>query len=122
MAFDATDLAHTERRVDTGHIIGGLAQHHRDPRPRIWRATHDLLLALVGHHAAHTQPIRIRMLLGMQHLGQGKCRQTRCRVDNFLHLKPEVRKRFRNLLDARLRVEMLFQPGECEFHDLKSVP
>ena len=118
MALHPADFAHAQRGVDPRHIVARLAEHHGDPRPRIGRATHDLLAALIGLHRADTQAVRIRMLLMVRHLRERKRLEPLGRVLNPFHLKPKVRERFANLLNAGLRVEMVFQPRECEFHRL----
>ena len=40
------------------------------------------------------------------------------RVDDFLDLKPKVGQRLGDLVDTGLGVEVIFQPGEGEFHQI----
>ena len=116
MALDAAYPAHLDGGIDTGDILPRLADNHRDPLARIGRAADDLLHALIRLHLAHAQAIGIGMLFSLHHPPDGESRKRFGRVDDFLHLKAEIRERFCDLVHARIRIEMILQPGKGEFH------
>ena len=63
-AFDATDFADTNRRVDARHIDARLGNNHRDPFAGIGGTANNLLNALVGLYLTDAQTVGIRVLLG----------------------------------------------------------
>ena len=116
MAFHAPDLAHGKRGINARHIIAGLGQNHRDPRARIGRAADDLFHALVGFDHANAQPIRIGVLLGRLDARDGKGRKPRGAILHAFDLKAQIGQRLGDRVKRRLCFQMLFQPGEGEFH------
>ena len=116
LAFHTADLAHTQRDINPRHIIARLAQNHRDPRPRVGRAADNLLFALIRHHPADAQPVGIGMLGGLKHLGKREGSQFCDRVHHALDLKPEIGQRIEDLIQRRRRLQVIFQPGQGEFH------
>jgi len=56
------------------------------------------------------------MFFSLQHPPDGEARKRFGRIDDFLHLKAEIRERFCDLAQARIRIEMILQPGKGEFH------
>ncbi len=115
-AFDAAHLGHLDRRVDARNVGARMRHNDRDPLPRVGRTADDLLLALVGDHAADAQTVGVGMLARIQHLADGEVRQTRRRVGDALDLEPEVGQRLGDLGHRRLGFQMFLQPRQRESH------
>ena len=124
VAFDAADGADRERDVLAGDVGAGRREHALHAGLGIGRAAHhlDRLFALgdladVDH--AHAQAVRVRVLLGRDHVGDDERLQQRRLVLDVLDLEPDHGELVDDLVERRRGVEMIFQPGEGEFHALK---
>ena len=88
VAFDATDFANTDGRINTGHIDTRFCNNNRDAFTCIWRTTNDLCFARVGFHLTHAQFICVRVFFRMHNFADGKLCQSLGRVFDAFHLKP----------------------------------
>ena len=116
VAVDTPDIAHRQGHIQTGHIIARLGQNHRDPRARIGCAADDLLNTVVRGDLAHPQTIGVGVLFCLFHLGQGETGQRLGRVHDLFDLQPEIGQRLGDFVNRGCGVEVLFEPGEGEFH------
>ena len=117
MALDAANLADRERDVLGGNIGAGQAEHGLETRARVRRAADDLQRragAVVD--GADAQPVGVRMLLGGDDLRDLEGLEFLGLVLDALDLEPDHGQLFDDLVERGDRVEMLFQPGESEFH------
>ncbi len=116
VALDAADLADLDGGIDSGDVVAGGGHHHLDAGPRIGRAADDLRLALGRQHLADLELVGVGVLLGFEHMAHGEGREPGCGVLDALDLEAEIGEREGDLVEARLGVEMLLEPGEREFH------
>ena len=116
VALHAADLAHADGRIDSGDVGAGLGHHDGDPLPRVGRAANDLRLPVRSRHLAHTQTVGIGMLLGLQHLSDGEILEPRAAILDALDLQPDIGQRLGNLVERGFGLQMVFEPGQGEFH------
>lgn len=116
MAFDAADLADLNGCVDAGDIGSGMGDHDVDPFARVRRAADDLLFALIGGNPANAQAVGIRVLFGGDHMAGREGGERGGGVFDALNLKPKVGQRLGNLVERRIRFQMIAQPVQGEFH------
>ena len=76
-------------------------------------------LARIDH--ADAQAIGIRMLLGRDHIGDRVRREGLGLVLDALDLEADAGQRLDDLVERGRGVEMILQPGECEFHRFSPV-
>ena len=89
-AFDAADGADAERHVLAGNEGARRREHALHARARIRRAADDLdRLAVAGIDDAHTQPVGIRMRLGLEHARDAERRERLALVLDALDFKPD---------------------------------
>ncbi len=118
--FHATDVADRQRHVDAGHIGSGQRQRADEAGPCVRRTADDLQrLAAIDVRPAidgeHAQLVGIGMLFGIDHLGDGEGLQRRLVVDGF-DLEPDHGQPLDDFIERGVGVEMVLEPGECEFH------
>ena len=70
---------------------------------------------------ADGEPVGVGVLLGVLDLAEGEVRKRRERVLDALDLEPEIGQRLGDLVHGSRGFEVVFQPGECEFHIIASV-
>ena len=116
VAFDAANLAHLDGRVDAGHVGAGVRDHDCYAVPRIRRPADDLLFALIGRDLADAQPVGIGVLFGLDHLAQCEPLERVEGVYDLFDLQPQVGQGLGNLIHRSLGGQVLFQPGQGEFH------
>ena len=116
VAFDTADLADGKRHVDARHIGSRTGERTDHAGARIRRTADDLhRLAVTGIDRQHLQPVGFRMLFRRQDLGDDERLVSRLVID-MLDFEPDRRQALADLVEARIGIEMIFQPGECEFH------
>ena len=120
MAFHAPDLANAQRDIDAGDIVAGFADDDGDPFTRVGRAADDLLDAFVGIDLTNPQAVSIRVLLGLEDLAQSKGANPVGGVNDVFDLQPQIGQSIRDLGHRGVRIEVVFQPGEGEFHGCAS--
>src|SRR5690606_24659517 len=114
---DAANGADAQRDVLGGNVGAGRREHAFEARARIGRAAHDLhRIAAAGIDHAHAQAVGIGMLLGGDHARDDEGRKLLGLVLQMFDLKPDHGELVGELFDRLVGVEMLFQPGEGEFH------
>jgi hypothetical protein len=116
MAFDAADIADGQRHVDAGNIGTGRGKSADQAGAGIRRAAddlHRLVGADIDHQ--HLQPVGLRMLFGRQDLGDDEGLERRLVVDG-IDFEADLGQAGADLIKTSLGVEVIFQPGECEFH------
>ncbi len=116
-ALDAADLADAERHVLAGDIGAGRHEHAGHAGARIGRAAHDLHgVAAAGIDHADAQPVGVGMLLGGNNARDGERRQRLALVLDLLDFQPDHGELVGELVERLVRVEMLLEPGQGEFH------
>ncbi len=116
-ALDAADLADRERDVLARNVGAGRHEHALHAGARIGRAAHDLhRVARAGVDHADAQPVGVRMLLGRDHARDRERREQLGLVVDALDLEPDHGELVGERGDGCVGVEMLFEPGEGEFH------
>ena len=108
-----------ERDVLAGNEGAGRREHALHAGARIGRAAHDLdrfAVADVDH--ADAQAIGVRMLLGRDHRGDHERLEQAGLVLDALDLEPDHGELVDDRGERLVGVEMLFQPGQGEFHGL----
>ncbi len=121
-AFDAADVADPERDVLARNVGAGRREDALHAGARIGCAADDLdgrAFAHIDH--ADPQAIGIRMLLGRYDIGNRVRRERLGLVLDALDLEADARQRLDDLVEGRRGVEMVLQPGECEFHRFSPV-
>ena len=115
-ALDATDGADGKRHVDAGNIGAGSGKGADQASARIRSAADDLDRgASTGIDHQHSQLVSLRMFFSGDDLGDHE-RLERGLVIDLLDLKPDRRQARADLFEGGIRFQMIFQPGECEFH------
>ena len=116
VALDTPNLSDLNGRVDAGNIGAGLGDDNGNPFAGIWGTADDLFDAFVGFDLADAETVGIGVFLGLENLANCEIAEFRRRIDNLFDLEPEVGQRFGDLVDRGVGVEMLFEPGQGEFH------
>ena len=114
--LDAADLGLGQREVEAGHVSADGREHALHAGARIRRAAHDLQALLAGVDLEHLQLVGVRMLLGLHHFGHAEGLERGRGIEHLLDLEPDAGERLGDLVHGGLRVEMLLQPCEGEFH------
>ena len=111
-ALDAADGADRERHVLAGDEGAGRHEHAGHAGARVGRAAHDLdRLAVAGVDHADAQPVGVGMLLGLDHARDDVGRELLALVLDVLDLEPDHRELVDDLIERRIGVEMLLEPG-----------
>ena len=84
--------------------------------PRVRRAANHLHDAGACLDLADAKLVRIRMRLSLQHARDGEILQLRRRVFDAFHLKPDQCELRCDLVERSIGLQVVFQPGEREFH------
>ena len=92
-----------EHRAHAGARVRGTADH-LDRR------------AGAGIDGADAQPIRVRVRLRVDHRGDDEPGERRGRVDDMLDLEADPRQGLDDRRQIGVRVEVVAEPGEREFH------
>ena len=99
--------------------VGADGREHADHAgPGVGRAADDLdrRLAWRNLDLAHAQAIRIRMLFGLEDARDGKRRQLLRGIVDAFNLEPDRGQLLRDLFERGVRIEMVLEPGQSEFH------
>ncbi len=93
-----------EHAEETGARVGGPAHHFEQRRALLHLDLNDLQLVGIG------------MLAGLDDARDAKRRQLVGRIVDALDLQPDRRQPRRDLIDRRLRPQVILEPGQREFH------
>ncbi len=116
-ALDIADLRGLQREGGAGDIGSRRAEHADQPLPCIGRAAHDLpggARAVVD--LEQPQLVRIGMRACLEHPGDAERAQRIGGVFHPFELQPDRGQPVGDFGQARIGIEMLFQPGEGELH------
>ena len=113
---DAAHGPRLERDLGAGDIAARGREHADHAGLGIGGAAHHLDNARAGIDRAHLQLVGVGMPLGLDDAGDGEGFQLRCRIVDAFDIEPDQGQLLRQLPDGSLGVEMIFQPGQCEFH------
>ncbi len=114
---DAADHARAQR----DGLAGNVGARRRKDRPHagagVGGAAHDLHgRATARVDAANAKPVGIGMRHGLDHARDREAREPRPGVVHAFDLEPDPRQRVDDLAERRVRVEVVLEPGEGEFH------
>ncbi|MNZ49220.1 hypothetical protein D3C78_669810 [compost metagenome] len=116
VAFDAANLADGQRHIDARNIHAGTSERTNEAGACIRRAADDLhRLAVTSIHHQHLEAVGLGMFFSGNDLGDDERLVGRLVID-VLDLEANRRQPLANLVQRRIRFEMLFQPGKSEFH------
>ncbi len=116
-ALDVADLPYPKSNVLAGDEGAGRREDAGHAAARIGRAADDLdRLAVAGIDHADAQPVGVRMLPGIDDLGDDERREELGLVLDALDFEPDHGELVGDLAERPIGVEMLFEPGEREFH------
>ncbi len=115
---DATHRLLFERDFRAGDIRAQGREYAEHASFGVRRPAHDFeqRLALRHFDLQHLQLVGIRMLVGFDHARNSEGAKLRARVVHAFDLEADGIELGAEFLDGFLRLEMILQPGECEFH------
>ena len=94
----------------------GSCEDADQPLARVRRAADNLHDAGAGLDLANAKLVRVRVRLGLQHPRDGEIPKLRRRVFDAFDLKTDQCELSRNLVERSVGLQVIFQPGEREFH------
>ena len=115
--FDAADDALAESDLLAWDVGSRRREHALHAGAGVGRAAdhlHGRGAAGVDH--ADAQPVGVGMGLGLDHIGDDEILQRLGRVVDALDLEADARQRLDDLVERRVGVEVVLEPGEGEFH------
>ena len=116
--FDAADHAFGERDLLAGDEGADRREDAAHAGARIGRAADDLhRRAVAGVDHADAQPVGVRMLFGLDDARDDEAGVFGAGIFDALDLEADARQRLDDFGERRLRIEMVFEPGEGEFHE-----
>src|SRR4029453_12252765 len=111
------DHANAERDVVAGNERARRRKDAFHASARVWSAADDLdRLAVTDVDHAYAEAIGVWMFFGRDHRRDDKWLELACLVLDVLNFKPDHRQPVDDLGQRRVGVEVLFQPGQREFH------
>ena len=115
------DTAHRlllKRDLRAGNVRAERREHSEHAGARVRRAADDFhqRLALGDLDLHDLQLVGVWMLLGFDDARDRECAERLRRIFDAFDLEPDRRQLRRDLIDRGLRVEMILEPGEREFH------
>ena len=116
VAFDAADLAPLELDPGARDHRARSREHALHAGPRVGRAAHHLQGLRARIDGADAKLVGVGMGLGGDYRGDRKRRQNRGPVDHLLDLEAERRQTLGDLVDGRVGLQMLLEPGQRELH------
>ena len=123
VAVDAADVAGLQVNAGAGNMGAGGGENADKAGFRIGRTADDLHFfgpatgAIgIGFHPADAQTVGVGVLHGLDHPADAESAQLCCGVRDPLNLQPKVGQRLGQRIDGGRGVEVIFQPGEGEFH------
>ena len=117
-ALDTPDLRLLEHDAGAGDGSTGRGEDALHAGPRIGRAADHLDLFHARIDDAETELVGVRMLPGLDHVGDGEGCKLVARPADLLHLEPDGGELGRDVVERRIRFQMRLQPGEGELHAL----
>ena len=118
-ALDAADFSDLEIEPGARNVGAGRREHALHGGARVGRAAHDLhRRAGPGIDQTDTQTVGVGMLLRRDHAGDRESRELLRLVLDALDLEPDHGETVDDRVERSIGVEMLFEPGDGEFHVL----
>ena len=115
--FDAPDHPLAKRDLLARNVGSGRREHASEARAGIGRAADHLhRRAGPGIHHADAEAVGIGVRLGFDDMADDKILQRRRRIVDMLDFQPDAGERIDDSVERRLGVEVVFEPGEGEFH------
>ena len=114
--LDAADDALGQRDLLAGDIGPDRREHALHAGARIGRAADDLHRLAAGVDDADAQPVGVGMLLRLDDARDDEALELGAGVLHAFDLEADARQRVDDLGERGRGVEMVFEPGEGEFH------
>ena len=114
--LDAADHALAEGDVFSRDVGPDRREHALHAGSRVGRAAHDLHRTGTRLDRADPEPVGVGMLFGLDDITDNEARVFGARVLDAFDLEADARQRVDDLGERGLRVEMVLEPGEGEFH------
>ena len=114
--LDAADHALGEGDVFSRDVGPDRREHALHAGSRVGRAAHDLYRAGTRLDHADPEPVGVGMLFGLDDMTDDEARVFGARILDALDLEADAGQRLDDLGERGLRVEMVLEPGEGEFH------
>ncbi len=124
MPFDSTPrmTPFGERDLLAGNIGPDRREHALHAGARVGRAAHDLQRLAAGVDHADAQPVGVGVLFGLDDARDDETPAAARRVLHAFDLEADAGQRLDDLGERGLGVEVVFEPGEGEFHGSGSFP
>ena len=117
--FHAADDADLEVDPGAGNVAAGRREDALHAGAGVRRAAHDLdRIAGPGIDHAYPQPVGIRVLFRRDDIGDGERRELVRLALDALDLEPDHGQRLDDLVELGGRLQVVFQPGQGELHDM----
>ena len=116
VGLDAPDDFLGERDFLAGDVGSDRREHAFHARSRVGGAADDLHRGAARIHHADSQPVRVRMLNRLDHPRDHEAVVFGAGVLDRLDLEADARQRIDDLGERGRRIEVVFEPGEGEFH------
>ena len=118
--FDAADDALFEIDAGSRNMRARGCEDAGHAGPRIGRAADDLDHAVLGLDIADAQAIGIGMLPRLAHARHGEGAERLCLVLDGFDLEADTDQSTDDLVERRVGLEIILEPGEREFHEQDS--
>ena len=119
-ALDAADLAHFQGDAGAGDERAGRGEHRLHAGPRVRRPADDRHQPVARIHGAGAQPVRVRVLRRLDHVGDPERGEGGAAVLYALQFQADGGQPVGDGGERRVGVQVRAQPGEGELHQTPS--
>ncbi len=113
---DAANFRDFQLKTTARHKRARRAEHADQPGAGIGRAAHYLHRPVTRINRQHLQLVRLWVTRSAQHARDPERGKRGTGVLQSLHFQPDTGEREDDVVKARVRLQMLFQPAQGEFH------
>ena len=117
-AFHIADLADRQRYIQAGHVVTRFSKNTDEACTGIGRTADNLnRLAVPGVDLQDAQTVCVRMLFGFKDFRDLERLEAVGTVRDLFHLKTDHVQAVQDVLKAGIRVQIVLEPGQSEFHN-----